>query len=419
MSWVLDVEQRHCIYRVPACIKDANPKAYRPQVVSLGPFHHGDAKLLSMEGHKRRALGYLLRRSGRTLEEFRVAMQDVAEQLESVYLDLGDEWRGGEGGGGERFLEMLIVDGCFLLELLRAAGVDGSNGAGDYAPNDPVFSSHGVLYMAPFIRRDMLMLENQLPLLLLQRLVAVMTATPPSNEAINGMVLRFLSPSSRVPPASDELGFHPLAVYHGSLVHGPYRVSRDVPDTGGTEIIRPAVELHGAGVRFKKSWTNSLRDIRFRRGVLSVPALSVDDSTEYALLNMMAFERLHAGAGNDVAAYVFLMNKVLDSARDVALLGSMGIIQNAAGSDKAVAKLFERMSRDMVLDPSGTALDAVHRQVNAYCRRPWSVCGGGARHSRSDSYFRIPWALLAAVLLIMVFVQTIYTVLQFYMLRQR
>jgi len=31
---------RHCIYHVPACIKDLNPKAYRPQVVSLGPFHH-------------------------------------------------------------------------------------------------------------------------------------------------------------------------------------------------------------------------------------------------------------------------------------------------------------------------------------------------------------------------------------------
>ncbi|KAJ1275757.1 hypothetical protein BS78_05G160900 [Paspalum vaginatum] len=417
--------QRHSIYRVPACIKDLNPRAYRPQVVSLGPFHHGDARLLPMEEHKRRALRHLLRRAERPLalvEEFRAAMRDVAEQLESVYVGLGPEWRGGR----ERFLEMLIVDGCFLLELMKAADVEPEGSQdGDYAPSDPVFSRHGVLYMVPFIRRDMLVLENQLPLLVLERLVAVMTALPPSHEVINRMVLRFLSPSSRPPPAGAELGLHPLAVYRGSLVQGPYRVSRaDVPDTGGMEIIRPASELHEAGVRFQKSWTDSLRDVRFRRGVLAMPALSVDDSTEYSLLNMMAFERLHAGAGNDVAAYVFFMSKVLDSARDVALLASEGIVQNAAGSDKAVAKMFERMSRDLVLDPPETALDAVHRQVNAYCRRPrWSICGASRLISRSDAYAyfrtRWPWALLAAIFLVMVTVQTVYNVLQFYMMPGR
>lgn len=252
-----------------------------------------------------------------------------------------------------------------------------------------------------------------------------------SHEEINRMVLRFLSPSSpRLPPAGgDELGLHPLAVYRGSLVHGVYRRpdTRDLLDSDPYQetIIRPAVELHEAGVRFTKSWTNSLRDVRFRRGVLSVPALSVDDSTEYALLNMMAFEKLHAGAGSDVAAYVCFMNSVLGSARDVALLRSEGIIQNAAGSDKAVAQMFERMSKDAVVEPeSGSAIDAVHRQVSAFCRRrrPWRrMCGTGTRLSRRwDGCLRTTtWALLAAVLLVVLVVQTIYTALQFYMLRRR
>ena len=197
-----------------------------------------------------------------------------------------------------------------------------------------------------------------------------------SHQEINRMVLWFLSPSS--PAVGVELGLHPLAVYRGSLVHGSSRRpdSRDLLDTYQEEtIIRPAVELHEAGVRFKRSWTNSLRDVRFRRGVLRVPALCVDDSTEYALLNMMAFERLHAGAGSDVAAYVFFMSNVLGSARDVALLRSEGVVQNAAaGSDKAVAQMFERMSKDVVFDPE-SAIDAVHRHVNAYCRRwrPWRM----------------------------------------------
>ena len=83
--WVVDVEkdlgeadasvevsrwQRHCIYRVPACIKDLNRKAYKPQVVSLGPFHHGrDGELLPTEEHKRRALWHLLRRAKCTRRE--------------------------------------------------------------------------------------------------------------------------------------------------------------------------------------------------------------------------------------------------------------------------------------------------------------------------------------------------------------
>ena len=46
-------------------------------------------------------------------------------------------------------------------------------------PEHPVATKDGVLYVMPFIRRDMLMLENQLPLLVLERLVAVMTAQPP------------------------------------------------------------------------------------------------------------------------------------------------------------------------------------------------------------------------------------------------
>jgi hypothetical protein len=244
-----------------------------------------------------------------------------------------------------------------------------------------------------------------------------------SHQEINRMVLRFLSPSS--PAVGVELGLHPLAVYRGSLVHGSSRRpdSRDPLDTyQEATIIRPAVELHEAGVRFKRSWTNSLRDVRFRRGVLSVPALCVDDSTEYALLNMMAFERLHAGAGSDVAAYVFFMSNVLSSAADVALLCSEGIVQNAAGSDKAVAQMLERMSKDSVFEPE-SAIDAVHRQVNTYCRRsrrPWRMCGAGARLSRWEECLRTTtWAILAVVLFVMLIVQTIYTALQFYMLRRR
>ncbi|EMS51501.1 hypothetical protein TRIUR3_11332 [Triticum urartu] len=333
-TWVVDVEkklkeagnssasrwERHCIYRVPPCMTNIKSKAYQPQVVSLGPFHHGDLDLRPMEEHKCRALRQLLQRAERTFDELVDGVEDVAEQLEGAYMDLDSEWRA-DGGGRERFLAMMIFDGCFLpggvgfdgcflLEVMRCTAADGKQ-VGDYAHNDPIFSPHGILYMVPYIRRDVLMLENQLPLLLLQKLVGVESGKPPEDNAI----------------------------------------------------IRSAVELYEAGIQFKPSKTLSLHDIRFQGGTLSMPTVSVDDSTEYMFLNMMAFERLHAGAGNDVTGYVFFMDNIIDSAKDVALLSSKGIIQNAIGSDQAVAKLFNTISRDVVLEPN-SALDAVQRQRN-------------------------------------------------------
>ncbi|VAH19066.1 unnamed protein product [Triticum turgidum subsp. durum] len=369
-TWVSDVEktlneadktvevaqwERHCIYRVPACIKDIKSKAYQPQVVSLGPFHHGDPNLLPMEEHKRRALRHLLRRAGRPLDDFVAAVEDIAEQLESAYMDLGGEWRAGiDGKGRERFLQMMIVDGCFLLEVMRRTAAGNSKQVDDYAGNDPIFSRHGILYMVPYIKRDMLML------------------------------------------------------------FGEYQKIRSSEDnTQDNDIIRSAVELYEAGIQFKTSKSSSLHNIRFKHGVLSMPTVPVDDSTEYMFLNMMAFERLHVGAGNDVTAYVFFMDNIIDSAKDVALLSSKGIIQNAVGSDKAVAKLFNSISRDVVLEPD-SALDAVQRQVNGYFRQPWNMWRANLIHT----YFRSPWAFLslaaAVFLLVMTIMQTVYTVLPFY-----
>lgn len=130
-------------------------------------------------------------------------------------------------------------------------------------------------------------------------------------------------------------------------------------------------------------------------------------------LNLMAFERLHFGAGNEVTSYVFFMDNIIDSAKDVSLLHSKGIIENAIGSDKAVAKLFNSLSKDVVLDPE-SSLDYVHRKVNDYCRKRWNMWRANLIHT----YFRSPWAFLslaAAIFLLMLSVaQTIYGALSYY-----
>lgn len=181
---------------------------------------------------------------------------------------------------------------------------------------------------------------------------------------------------------------------------------------GGDDIIRSATELNEAGIRIKRSKSRSLKDISFQGGVLKLPLIVVDDALESLYLNLIAFERFHVGAGNEVTSYIFFMDNIIDSARDVSLLHSCGIIQNALGSDKAVAKLFNSLSKDITLDPDST-LDQVHKQVSAYCQKPWHQWRANLMHT----YFTNPWAILSVAAAIFLFaltiIQTVYSILAY------
>ncbi|XP_076911039.1 UPF0481 protein At3g47200-like [Bidens hawaiensis] len=434
-DWVMNVNQelknmgdsssemeqwkKRSIYRVPSCVTDLNKGAYKPQSVSFGPYHYGESNLEPMEENKHRALLHFLKRYKKPFECYVKAVLEVADDLKHAYSSLDQQWHQDTMG----FVKMMILDGCFMLEILRTAtgeDVDGDNpadGVDDYASNDPIFSNHGKLYIMPYLKRDMLMLENQLPMLLLNTLIAATKDDPKQHdeEFVNKMMQRFCSPYSRITKMGRCL--HPLDVYRKSLLwENPHHKKKTVTKSHhhyvieeGDEIVRSATELYEAGIRFKKSKTRSLKGISFQGGVLKLPPVMVDDATESLYLNLIAFERLHVGAGNEVTSYIFFMDNIIDHAKDVSLLHSQGIIQNAIGSDKAVAKLFNSLSKDITLDPE-SALDVVHKQVHNYCKKPWNEWRANLIHT----YFRSPWAILSVLAAVFLFaltiIQTIYTV---------
>ncbi|KAF7124325.1 hypothetical protein RHSIM_Rhsim12G0117200 [Rhododendron simsii] len=157
----------------------------------------------------------------------------------------------------------------------------------------------------------------------------------------------------------------------------------------GDEIIRSAIEIQAAGISFKKSKSQSLLDITFEGGNLRLPPIVVDNSTESMFLNLIAFERFHVGVGNAVTAYIFFMDSIIIGiAKNVSLLHVKGIIQNAIGSDKAVAELFNSIAKDATLDPA-SSLDLVHKRVDKYCKHwlsKWRAWLANFKHP----YFRSP-----------------------------
>ncbi|URD83332.1 Pentatricopeptide repeat-containing protein [Musa troglodytarum] len=419
-SWAVEIDDQHkntgesvekqqspkpSIYIVPPYIRNLNCRAYKPQIVSFGPYHHGDPNVMPMEGHKDRARIHFLKRANKSLKDVMTAMAEVVQQLRGAYQSLDEKW-----AEDERFLHLMILDGCFMLEIIRVATKKLYDGGHGYEKYEPIFSDHGNLYTVPFIRRDMMMIENQLPLLVLYKLVFLEGRC--DCVAVNKLVLEFwdkktLTVEEARPHLLDMLRLSRLV--EQSSTDG----SRGTENSPIVSIIRSASELREAGIRFKKSTSDSLLDIQFNQGVLSLPNLTVDDNTEYMFLNLMAFECLNVGTGNEVTSYVVFMDSIIDSAKDVSLLQSKDIIQNAFGSDDAAAELFNRLSKDVVIHPQGIH-GVVYRAVKEYFGKRRNRWLANLKHT----HFSSPWSLLsllaAILLLVLTVLQTIYTLLQFY-----
>lgn len=181
-----------------------------------------------------------------------------------------------------------------------------------------------------------------------------------------------------------------------------------------------ALVLSGAGIDLKKSRTRKFTDVEFKdaalkgvtKSVLQVPLLRVRYDTESFLLNMMAFERLHPGAGDEVTSYVSFMRNLINNAADVALLRSKGVLVHTFGSDKAVAGLFNNIYSGGMSPYS--KLHHVQRKASDHCERRWNKW----RAAFVQSYLSNPWVFIslvaAIILLVATLMRNVYALIQFY-----
>ncbi|KAL2519681.1 Plant protein of unknown function (DUF247) [Abeliophyllum distichum] len=194
------------------------------------------------------------------------------------------------------------------------------------------------------------------------------------------LILLFVSPHPFDPATYLGKSLHILDVYRKSLflVKSFRTKRRHKRRHWESDYLTPtATELNEAGIRLRMSQYKSLTNISFHGEVLKIPSITVDEETERLFLNMMAFERSHLGAGNEVTAYIFFMSSIIKSAEDAELLKQHGIIYNVTGSSQDVANLFRSLSKGITLDPE-TELDSVHIEVSNRLknifRKKWNEC---------------------------------------------
>ncbi|CAH2064523.1 unnamed protein product [Thlaspi arvense] len=249
--------------------------------------------LLPMDHHKWRAVNMVIQRTKQCIEMYFDAMKELEEKARACY-------EGPIGLSSNKFAEMLVLDGCFILELFRGAD-EGFSTLG-YASNDPIFAMRGLMRS---IQRDMVMLENQLPLFVLDRLLELQLGTRNQTAIVADAAVRFFSPLMPTGEAltepdqsklmnwmetplvsiGDKSELHCLDAFRRSLLRSSLktepRLSRRrwywgsrVVDKRQQQMIHCVTELRHTSIKFRRRKTDRFWDIIQKR-------LSRDTKTLY------------------------------------------------------------------------------------------------------------------------------------------
>ncbi|XP_022842241.1 UPF0481 protein At3g47200-like [Olea europaea var. sylvestris] len=447
------------IFKVPGNLRQVEAKAYDPNIISIGPYHQGKAHLQAMEKVKWQFFRRLFCPSSQGIEE---KLEGVIEAMKGLEPEARSYYSEDVKMSRKKFVEMMIIDGCFVVELFRdlekSEGKyepdgekielekklaleklegkyepDGQKLAlerseGKYEPDGeilemetklalekPVFA-HGQRFlkrwMLPILRNDLMMLENQLPLLVLRelfRLTNGIQATSPCSS-IEKLALKFFSPlmpgAAESPQQSDSDysrndAKHFLDLFRSSIL--PKEIKREKEPY----LFRSMVELKEAGIKIRTGSENIRPlDIKFESGVLKIPPFRIDDYRCTLYRNLVAFEQCYKACQPDVTRYLFFLDGLINSAKDIELLHYAGVLQHSLGSNKHVARIVNKLCREVSRDIEDSYLSDVVRSLEDYCNEPWHRY----RASLVHNYFTNLWVTvstgIAAILVYFAALQT-------------
>ncbi|XP_048129417.1 UPF0481 protein At3g47200-like [Rhodamnia argentea] len=397
LSRVPPTSSEHCIFRVRHVMRKANEKAYEPEILAVGPYHHGSARCKFMEEQKMRCVQRLLKRRGEeSVHRYMPILREMEQRARDCYAETIPLSQ-------NEFLAMMLIDGCFIVEFLRK-----------YSMNGPHMEA-GLNRILPSLQRDLMLLENQLPLFVLNELYD-MTKGPNEHCKLIDIAIWYCcdQPVDLDTNARLRESKHLLHLVHTYRTFGLPDAPWLKASTVHTEVrsMLSATELREAGVRLRAAQGRHLMDIKFKNGILEIPVFTVVDSTESLFRNLIAYEQ-HSQCGDIsyVTQYMSFMDCLINSSMDVKLLRRRGIIVNYLGDDEVVAQIFNEIGHGVTL--TDCYYDEISRNVNEYCNKKRNHWMAKLRRE----YLHSPWAFLsvlaAIVLLLLTAAQTVMAVLSY------
>ncbi|XP_035549236.1 UPF0481 protein At3g47200-like [Juglans regia] len=454
-----------CIYRIPTFLRKLNEEAYTPQVISIGPFHHGSKRLEPMEKLKLKYFQRFLQRIDFNVEILVNAIKLNEESVRSCYAETIKF-------SSDNFVKLILVDGIFIIEFLYGFWFQGLNSVirENHVLLNPI--SWGVIML------DLELLENQLPLFVLGILFNLAFAPDDEHPSFTSLAIRvfedikgqkfpenlgeqpirhlldltkaFLLPSSRsklLPSheSNDDLARSADHLYSASqlykagvkfmvrsckclldltkhsadLARAFLRLSsrklvlpHESKDLLSADHLYTASQLYEAGVKFKVSSSKCLLDLKFTNGTLEIPCLELNNQTETSYRNVIAFEQCHHPYDSHFTDYIVLLNFLIKTPKDVDLLVRKGIIINWLANSYAVASFFNNLGTNIVYQSTESAYGGLFRDLNAFynnSKHTWKA-------TLKRDYFGTPWKIASTIdavtLLLLTLIQAICSIIQ-------
>ncbi|XP_004236453.2 putative UPF0481 protein At3g02645 [Solanum lycopersicum] len=470
-----------CIFNVPKSLMVSDPDSYVPQEVSLGPYHYWRPELYEMERYKLGAA----KRTQKQLQN--IKFQHLVEQLIKLESRIRSCYHKYLNFNGETLAWMMAVDASFLLEFLRIYAVKEGmvlTRAMSSSTMSHLIDVAGRKSAHNALLRDLAMLENQIPLFVLRKILELQfTSLDLADNMLMSMLVgickelspfkmeekirevqvtesahlldflyQMIVPKLELPTSDttedrddqDQIDTHqcqnnsfgksihvkqfvnevwkilvkvnrgPVRLVKRLVLSKPMKVMFKLPWTLVSnipglkllilpmkclcfsqekavenpenenenesnsplveEIAIPSVsELSKAGVNFAAT-NGGITSISFdfKNMTFYLPTINVDINTEVILRNLVAYEACNASGPLVFTRYTELMNGIIDTEEDVALLRGRGIVLNRLKSDDQVSNLWNSMSKSVKLTKV-ELLDKVIEDVNKFYNGRWRV----------------------------------------------
>ncbi|XP_059076495.1 putative UPF0481 protein At3g02645 [Cryptomeria japonica] len=393
------------IFTVPETLRIERPEAYLPQVASLGPYHHLELKLYEAERYKSR----LAIEVEKTAEK---SFEDLVNEIIRMGADIRNCYNDPIQCNNEELGWMMARDAVFILKFIDCY---------NQCPN-------------PKFEQETGSESQELDDKLKDRIAIACKCFSPFIDVVTSINVGDTNHDSHRSIACD--GRHILECLYNSVV--PKKNAGHTDDivdqkrnmekfksfhcfpqitSRFKDFLHPkshiksgknlpsATELHRRGVKFAPfTWARTSEEIRFDRAssTLFLPCIEMDYRTDVFLRNMVAVEAFMMCKTRVFTCYVDLMDRLIDTPNDVAVLKMYGIICSDLGSDKEISILWNGIRRS-VWRSAYEPIDQTIKDLNAYYRSRYGVLLGQFFREHFSNSWRAASVVGACTLLVLAF----------------
>ncbi|CAL4888448.1 unnamed protein product [Urochloa decumbens] len=317
-----------------------------------------------MEKVKHKAVNYFFVKSEQPKDAIYEKINPVARKVRNYYSHTNTL----EGIDDAEFTNIMLFDGCFLLLFIcmwsrknidwvhpRLKDIIQRNAAG--------------------VKRDMMLLENQIPWVVIEFLKPIMKLTLKD-------IVSFLVASCVAPIMSNQLSGVDISRYYrpsqllGLLSHCVFRNKRDAEalSVGNTRTTN-ASELAEIGIKLKATDITQFSDMTIEKGpfsaTLSLRPLDLSNASACLLTNMAALE-MCTGDSFEVgeyplSSYLCVLGLLMNQENDVRELRAKRVVRGLFG-DQQTLEFFKDLCPNLV---AGQAYWRLFHDIEEYRQKRW------------------------------------------------